>query len=242
LAGKVIVVVFALIAGVGAAAGYAFVMESLEAPEQDKHEQQIAQLKSQLETVQAEVQMLSKEQREKTTDTEVMGARVEAVEKQVSKLREDAGIQAAEQERRLSGSEIVSALRELRAEDKKAIRDTMAPKEPRTAEKREDSPLVQKAKVEQELSEAIAKLSDNLSLTLAQQQEMREIGKEFVEKLMEAAQEAQERQDPSYVQVVRKQLEKWVVKEIVETVLTAEQLDKWRDINDDIEKLYPRDP
>ena len=69
---------------------------------------------------------------------------------------------------------------------------------------------------------------------------MKEIGREFVEKIVEAAEIAQEREDPSYVQVVRKKLEKWVMKEVAENVLTAEQLDKWRDMNDDVERVYPR--
>ena len=239
MAGKVIVIVFALIAGVGAAAGYALIMESMEAPEQEKRDQQIAELKTQLETMQADIQLLVKEQQEKSTDTEVMGARVEAVEKQVSKLREDVVTRSSEQDRKLTGSEIVSALKELRAEDKKAIRETIGRKE-RQDETKQGEALVQRAVLEHEISEAIKKLSDNLSLTLAQQQEMKEIGREFVEKIVEAAEIAQEREDPSYVQVVRKQLEKWVMKEVAENVLTAEQLDKWRDMNDDVERVYPR--
>lgn len=239
MAGKVIVIVFAMIAGIGAAAGYALIMESMKAPEQEKQEQQFAQLKSQLESVQADLHLLKKAQHSKESDAEIIGARVEAVEKQVSKLHENAALHAGEKERKVSGSEIVSALKELRAEDKKVIRDTIGRKE-RQGEIKQGEPFVQRAALEHEITQAITKLSDNLSLTLVQQQEMKEIGKEFVEKIIEAAQVAQEREDPSYVQVVRKQLEKWVMKEVAENVLTAEQLDKWRDMNDDVEKVYPR--
>ncbi len=240
MAGKVIVIVFAMIAGVGAAAGYALIMESMEAPKQEKQEQQIVQLRSQLESVQAEMHLLKETRQAKESDNDIIGARLGAVEKQVSKLHENAALHAGEKERKISGSEIVSALKKLRAEDKKVIRDTIGRKE-REGETKQGETLVQRAALEHEITQAITKLSDNLSLTLTQQQEVQEIGRQFVEKVVEAAQVAQEREDPSHVQVVRKQLEKWVVKEIVESVLTAEQLDKWRDINDDIEKLYPRD-
>ena len=91
-----------------------------------------------------------------------------------------------------------------------------------------------------EVFKAISKLKDNLELTPMQMEDIKVIGENFVDTVVDAASAPETLDDPTYPLKVRKEMEQKIAHQIVR-VLTPHQLDTWRDMNDDIERLYPRD-
>ena len=124
----------------------------------------------------------------------------------------------------------------LPADDREAIRQTMRSGDRQPAV-RSGAGGTSKAKLEQEIGEAIAKLNGNLELDPMQLDEVKLIAKDFVSTVVEAERVAQERDDPTHAVMVRKEMEKKVTLSIL-GVLTQEQIDKWRALSDDIDRLY----
>lgn len=241
MAGKILIIVFAVLAGAGAVTGYQLVMQNTAQPEKESRDQRIEALEERLSAVQDEVQKLDQTRNTTGSDVEALAARLNTVDKQLSEIREErAKLNATAPQRELTGEQLVRALRDLPPEGRSIIRKTMRQGEPQVERDEPEDVRVSREKLELELSEAISKLKDRLELTPMQMEDIKVIGRNFVDTIVDAASAPKTLDDPTYPLKVRREMEQKVVHEIVK-VLTPYQLDKWRDMSDDIERLYPRD-
>lgn len=265
MAGKILVIVFALVAGAAGAYGYEFVSENvLGAPQEE--DTRIADMESRLAAMTARLQELDNTQQEVNPDMEVLAARLNTLEEQLSGIhekqskpeaaevtttagsqqlnsngeaaaREDAPPAATAQ--RISGEDLVAALKDLPEEGRDMIRKAIK-QEVMQIKKQNDFQKTPQKKLEREVGKVIKELTRALELTPVQVEQMRAIGARHIDKMLEVAQVAQERDDPQYAQKMKKEIETQTKNEIVEAI-TPEQLDKLRELDPEgIGKEYPR--
>ena len=238
MTGKILTVVFAVLAGAGAVIGYHIVMQNQAPPREEKLAQRIQVLEGELASLQKEVEAQGKIHQAAGTDVETLAARLNTADKQLSEIQEkQAQLLEAKPAGRITGDEIAKALKALPVEGRDVIRRTMRQDEQRT-EREAQTDEVTREGLEREIKKAIGKLSDRLAMTPVQVEEARQIGEDFIETVLEAAQAAEERDDPTYAMKVRKEMERKVTRQIAQ-ILTAEQLATWREWSDDIERIYP---
>jgi uncharacterized coiled-coil protein SlyX len=266
MAGKILVIVIALVAGAAGAYGYQLAAENLALFPQEEEDPRISELEAQLAAMTVKVQELSEEQRDGGPETEVLSARLDTLEERFAGLQEkqakpevagseaQAGLQqgnpgnetagsqdnpATATTRRITGEELVTALKELPEEGQQMIRKAIH-QEVQRIRKEHEARQDPRKKMEQEVGKVIRGLTRVLELTPVQIEQMRAIGARHIDKIVEVAKVAEERGDPEYAQKAKKEIETQTKREIVETI-TPEQLDKLREMDPEgIGKEYPR--
>jgi uncharacterized coiled-coil protein SlyX len=265
MAGRILIIVFALVAGAAGAFGYEFVSENVLASPQEE-DTRIADMESRLAAMTMRLQELDSSQQEVNPDMDVLAARLNTLEERLSGLHEQQakaqpaasaaltgsmqegfeGEAAGQQDgppamttRRISGEDLAAALKDLPEEGREMIRKAIN-QEVMRIKKEHDVQKDPRKKMEREVGKVVKELTRALELAPVQVEQMRAIGARHIDRMVEVAQVAQERDDPEYAQKMKKEIETQTKREIVD-VVTPEQLDKLRELDPDgIGKEYPR--
>jgi len=266
MAGKIVLVIFAIIAGAAGAYGYEFFEDKiLLAPQ--KEDPRVEQLQEQLAETNAKIHELSALQIESQSENELLTARLNSISEQLALLHEKKGelslskpqalssnagnsdgatVQRPPNEelpatpnQRISGEQLVAALKELPDEGKLMLRKAIH-QEVQRIKKEQEVNLRPREKLEKKVEEVVRKLSTALDLAPVQVAQLREIGAGHIDATLETAKVAKERNEPEYARKMQKETEKETKGRIVE-ILTPEQLDKLRELDPEgIGKEYPR--
>lgn len=260
--GKVLVIAFAFLAGAGGAYVYQLASDSLELVPH-KEDPRVAGLESQLASVTEELHELQASRQSAGSEVEVLAARLNTLDEKLSKFQEKQSELAVAQERkpqdslaatgsitgeagsertpsaRISGEELVVALKEMPDEGKEMIRRAIHKEVQRIREEHEIKKDPRK-KLEQDVAQGIKKAAVTLSLTPVQIEQAREIGARHIDKMVEAARIARETDDPDFARTAKKEIQAQTEQEIIQ-VLTPEQLDRMRELDPDgFGRRHPR--
>ena len=266
--GKVLIVVVALVAGAGGAYAYQLASENLEVFRHEKEEDpRIVELQGRLSAVTGDVQALRDSQQAAGSDSEVLTARINTLDGQLSELREkqaelavvkkqnesdtagdgalsgesagDRAAAAGTPVRRISGEALVEALKDMPDEGREMIRKAIYHEIQRI--KKENGPgLPKKEELHRKAAEGIRKLAVTLSLTPLQVEQAKEIALRHIDRLLEVEKAARELDDPGYAENAKKEIQAQLEREVIEA-LTPEQVDKMRELDPDgFGKRHPR--
>ncbi len=261
--GKVLVIVFAIAAGAGGAAAYEYAsirFATLQEEEKDGH---LLALESRLAAVDQKLCELNAAQDAVDPRDEILASRLEALEGRLAEIQKkkagqatsdskqpanpegkssagpDSGTSADGRVNRISGEELVAALKELPEEGVQMIKDAIR-KEVLRVKDGQEGEKNPKAQLERKAEQGIRKLTTALSLTPVQVEQVKEIASRFIDKVLEVNRIAGERDDPSYAANAKKELEVELRAEVVQ-ILTPEQLDRARELDPEgVGKQYPR--
>lgn len=199
------------------------------------------------------------------SESEVLVARLNTLAKQFSEYQEKQGELAAAKEAtrqageapgtgeslesrgapapasgaRISGEQLVAALKDMPDEGKEMIRKAIY-QEVQRIKKDHEASQDPRARLGKEAGKAIKKLAHTLALTPVQIEQAREIATRHIERAVEAARVAKERNDPGYALSAEKEIWAEAECDVIE-ILTPEQLDKLREMDPEgIGKRYPR--
>lgn len=262
MAGRILIIAFALVAGAAGAYGYELISENVLTPPQEE-DTRIAELESRLAAMTIRLQELDNSQQEVNPDMEVLAARLNTFEERLSGMQEkqaetgpaptgaqadsrQGSIEGEQQDappavttQRISGEQLVAALKDLPEEGREMIRNAIK-QEVMQIKKQNGLQKPPRENLEREVGKVIKELTRALELTPVQVEQMRAIGARHIDKLLEVVQVAQERNDPEYAQKMKKEIETQTKREIIEAI-TPEQLDKLRELDPNgIGKEYPR--
>ncbi len=255
MAGKILIIALAFIAGAGAVYGYQYASENLTAPSQKEEDPRIVELDGRLTSLAKRVEELSNSQQAAGSETEVVVARLNTLDGRFAELQKKQGelamrtpsapgqnpAQAGEDGpgRRLSGEELARALRELPEEGRKLIRSAIY-EEVKRAKEENGPKLPTKEELEKKATAGIQKLAGVLSLTPVQVAQIKEIAARQIDRILEVARVAKERDDPAYAEDAKKEMQADIEREVVE-ILTPEQLDRLREMDPEgFGKRHPR--
>jgi hypothetical protein len=260
---KAFLVLFALVAGVGGAAAYEFTAKHVAAPLEQKVSDHAPFLQAKIAVIEQQLQDLTAAQDSATPQAEVLAARLDALEGRIAALREE---QAARQvagaddsaasektatsgstsgqpgnngERRISGEELVAAMKELPEEGVQMVRSAIR-KEIERIRKQQEERKNPRVELEKKAEQGIRKLTTALSLTPVQVEQAKEIAARFIDRIVEVDRIAGERDDPTFAENAKKELEVELRAEVVQ-ILSPEQLDRARELDPEgIGRQYPR--
>jgi hypothetical protein len=259
---KILLIVFAIAAGAGGAAAYDYASVHLAMPQEGEKDEQILRLEGQLAAVNQKLDELSSAQDAADPQAEILAARLSALENRFAEVQErrarqnaadgegPTGSESAPSSRtaselpadsrthRISGEELVAALKDLPEEGVEMIKDAIR-KEVEQAKKRQQKKN-QRAGLERKAEESIQKAATALSLSPVQVEQAKDIAARFIDRIIEIDRIARERSDPAFARNAKKELEVELRAQVVE-ILTPEQLDKARELDPEgIGKQYPR--
>ena len=239
--GKVLTVLIAFIAGAGALYGYQYVSGNLVQPPVENEDPRILEIEKQLAAMTERIGKLSESQQAAATDSDTLAARLNTLDERFSGLQKKQGELALAGSstqpgtqvlkegpgQRLSGEQLARALKELPEEGRKLIRDAIYEEIQRV--KKDGQPdIPSKEELEKKAAAGIQHLTGILSLTPIQVEQIKDIAARQIERLIETARVAKERDDPAYAESAKKEIQADVEREVIE-MLTPEQLDKLRE-------------
>jgi hypothetical protein len=257
MTGKILVVVFALLAGAAGAYGYELVSHRLNLFPREE-DPRVLELEGRLAAMTAKVEELGNREEAVSPETDILSARLSSLEEKLSGLRngqepqkaaaisqanrtngavpagEESSTGAPDEQtpgRRISGEELLVALQELPDEGKVLIRQAIRKEVQRMKQENELANDPRK-EMEKKVSDAIQKATVALSLTPVQVEQAREIGLAHIDKMLEAARLAKESGDPEYAKQLKKQVELETEQQILQ-ILTPEQIDRMREMDPD---------
>ena len=262
---KILVVIFAFVAGGGGAYAYQLTSEYVDLVPQKEEDQRVQELEHQLADAIQKVQELSAAQQASSSESEMLAARLNTLDGRVSELAEKNGelamangssgeagkpsgatVTTAEGRsdsalpaRRISGEELVVALQEMPDEGKEMIRKAIH-KEIQRIKKEQEAKQDPRKGLEQKVARTIKEAAQRLSLTPVQVELAKEVGARHIDRILEVQQIARETNDPEYAKAAKKELQDQVEKEVIE-ILTPEQVDMLRDLDPDgFGRRHPR--
>lgn len=260
--GKIVVVIFAFVAGAGGAAAYEYASVHIMADQAQPQEGHMLRLEGRFAAVEQRLQEMSLEKDTTDPQVEILVARLNAVEQRLAKLQEqpsksmavrpkesadsadgpsselNSESSAETRKLRISGEDLIAALKDLPEEGVQMIRSAIR----REVElsKRQQEKKNPRSELERKAEEGIRKATTALSLTPVQVEQAKEIAAQFIGKIIEVNKIAKERNDPEFARNAKKELEVELRAQVIE-ILTPEQLDKARDLDPNgIGREYPR--
>lgn len=262
---KVVVIVLVMLIGAAGAFGYQLLSRYLEqAPETE--DPCIAELRDRIAVLSGQVRDLGSKNESSAVDTDLLAARINELEKRITELQEkqrelaaakpaapaasgqagssDPAVEQAsapaEAPIRITAEELTRAFKELPEETAQLVRKAIRKEVNRIRKEHEAAAKDPRKQLEQKVKEAVQRITIQLSLTPVQVEQFKGIGARFVDKMLEAAEVANERDDPAYAEAARKEIQLETEREIIE-ILTPEQVDRLREKDPDgFGKRHPR--
>lgn len=260
---KVFVILFALVAGVGGAVGYEYAVKHVSTEQEREENGDMLFLRGKLTALEQKLQSVADAQDSTSPQAEILAARLDALESRMAVLQEkkaahspvaadgpagseettsSAGTYRSPEDagrRRISGEELIDAMKELPEEGVQMIRSAIR-KEVERIRRQQEEKKNPRADLQRKAEEGIQKLTTALSLTPVQVEQAKEIAARFIDKIVEVDRIARERDDPEFAANAKKELEVELKADVVQ-ILTPEQLDKARELDPEgIGRQYPR--
>lgn len=260
---KVFVILFALIAGVGGAVGYEYAVKHVSTEQEREENGDMLFLRGKQTALEQKLQSVADAQDSTSAQAEILAARLDALESRMAVLQEKkaahspvaadgpAGSEGTTssddtyrspedaRRRRISGEELIDAMKELPEEGVQMIRSAIR-KEVERIRRQQEEKKNPRADLQRKAEEGIQKLTTALSLTPVQVEQAKEIAARFIDKIVEVDRIARERDDPEFAANAKKELEVELKADVVQ-ILTPEQLDKARELDPEgIGRQYPR--
>ena len=266
MTGKILVVVFAFIAGAGGAFAYELANESFMQSGRAVEDSRISELEAMLDAATCRIEELDSARQADSQENEVLVARLNTLAQEFSDYREKQGELALAKEQndskqadtdravedstggsgsasptggRISGQDLMAALQDLPDEGREMIRKAIY-NEVKRVRNEQEAVRDPRKRLGLEAGKAIKKLAQAVALTPVQIEQAKEIASRHIERAVEAARVAKERNDPGYALNAEKEIKAEAEQDVIE-ILTPEQLDKLREMDPEgIGKRYPR--